>query len=104
MVLFIEFQFERRNCGLTKVLIEERGQVHASLLIKKPYHILRHDVLVLEALIKIVKELPPPRVVINDVAKRVEKQRSLKVHVLWRRAMDSAIGNDGRAILHLSLV
>ena len=49
---FVERQLERRQCGVTQVLIEDRRQVLAGLLVEERDDVLGHDVLVLEVLIE----------------------------------------------------
>jgi hypothetical protein len=56
-----------------QILIEYRREVAARLGVEERHDIFGHDVLILEALIEITKQLPPPCIIIDDIAECVEE-------------------------------
>ena len=82
--LVVERQLQRGEIGPPQVLIEDRRQILLQLRVEEADDVLGHDVLVLEVLVGVAHQLPPPRVVIDDAAQRVQEERALEVHVLVR--------------------
>ena len=76
--------------GVAQILVEDRRQVHAGLLIEVRDHVFRHDVPILEVLVEIVDQGPPACVVIHDAAQRVQKERAFEVLILRWFAVDAA--------------
>jgi hypothetical protein len=62
-----------------KVLVKNRAQIHARPLAEVLHHVLGHDVLILEMLVEVMKQLPPAFVVVDNAPQRINKERALEI-------------------------
>src|SRR5207247_2289159 len=92
------------NLRVAEILVEYGRKIRTELLIEEGNHLLGEDVLVLKMLERVVKQLVPADVVVHHIAQGVQEERAFEIHVLRRRAIDSTLRDDRRAILNLGLV
>ena len=100
----VELELQSGERAVAQVLVEDRRQVHAGLLVEIAHHVFGHDVLIFEVLVEIVEQGPPAGIVIHHAAQGIEEERSLEVLVLGRFLIDAARGDDGLQVADPRLV